>query len=169
MPVINGIHKLSDILDKLMEIVIVFMLGAMVVITFLQIVSRIFFTAIPWTEEATRYLLIWGTLFGAGCVYKHGGHISVSLLSGALPEKPKKLLQLVVHLLCLLLFSIIVVNGVRYFGKQGNQLSAALRLPMRYVYLCIPCGAGIMIVHALDAALRLFFPEEKKTAKGGEA
>ena len=33
MMLVHGIHKLSDILDKLMEVVIVFMLGAMVVIT----------------------------------------------------------------------------------------------------------------------------------------
>ena len=29
MMLVHGIHKLSDILDKLMEVVIVFMLGAM--------------------------------------------------------------------------------------------------------------------------------------------
>ena len=40
--IVQGIHKLSDILDKVMEVVIVFMLGAMVVITGAQIVCRIF-------------------------------------------------------------------------------------------------------------------------------
>ena len=59
--IVQGIHKLSDILDKVMEVVIVFMLGAMVVITGAQIVCRIFFTSLAWSEEATRYLLIWST------------------------------------------------------------------------------------------------------------
>ena len=89
MMIVHGIHKLSDILDKLMEVVIVFMLGAMVVITGAQIVFRIFFTSLAWSEEATRYLLIWSTLLGAGCVYKHAGHISISILQDALPAKAK--------------------------------------------------------------------------------
>lgn len=151
MMLVHGIHKLSDILDKLMEVVIVFMLGAMVVITGAQIVFRIFFTSLAWSEEATRYLLIWSTLLGAGCVYKHAGHISISILQDALPAKAKDLLQIVIHGLCCILFVLIVWYGIQYFGRQGKQLSPAMRLPMRYVYTCIPIGCGIMAFHALDA------------------
>lgn len=154
MMLVHGIHKLSDILDKLMEVVIVFMLGAMVVITGAQIVFRIFFTSLAWSEEATRYLLIWSTLLGAGCVYKHAGHISITLLQDLLPEKAKDVIQILIHGLCILLFALIVFYGIKYFGKQGKQLSATMRLPMKYVYTCIPLGAGIMIVHGVDAVLQ---------------
>ena len=67
MMIVRGIHKISDALDKIAEAVIVIMLGAMVLITGAQIVCRVFFTALAWSQEATRYLLIWSTLFGAGC------------------------------------------------------------------------------------------------------
>ena len=153
MVIVRGIHKLSDILDKIAEIMIVVMLGAMVVITGAQIVCRIFFTALAWSQEATRYLLIWSTLFGAGCVYKSSGHISISVLQDLLPGKAKDILQIVIHVLCMILFGLIVFYGIKYFGKQGNQLSAAMRLPMRYVYICIPIGCGVMFFHALDAVL----------------
>jgi TRAP-type C4-dicarboxylate transport system permease small subunit len=153
--VIHGIHKLSDILDKIVEVVIVLMLGAMVVITGAQIVCRIFFTSLSWSEEATRYFLIWSTLLGAGCVYKHSGHISITVLQDVFPKKVKYCMQILVHALCILLFALIVWYGVQYFGKQGKQLSPAMRLPMRYIYTCIPIGAGIMIFHAFDAILQL--------------
>ena len=136
-----------------MEIVIVAMLGIMVVVTGAQIVCRVFFTSLSWSEEATRYLLIWSTLLGAGCVYKHAGHISITLLQDLLPEKAKDVIQILIHGLCILLFALIVFYGIRYFGKQGKQLSATMRLPMKYVYTCIPLGAGIMIVHGVDAVL----------------
>ena len=137
-----------------MEIVIVAMLGIMVVVTGAQIVCRVFFTSLSWSEEATRYLLIWSTLLGAGCVYKHAGHISITVLQDLLPEKAKDVLQIVIHALCIVLFALIVFYGIKYFGKQGRQLSATMRLPMKYVYTCIPLGAGIMIVHAADAVLQ---------------
>lgn len=130
------------------------MLGIMVVVTGAQIVCRVFFTSLSWSEEATRYLLIWSTLLGAGCVYKHSGHISITVLQDLLPEKAKDVLQIVIHALCIVLFALIVFYGIKYFGKQGRQLSATMRLPMKYVYTCIPLGAGIMIVHAVDAVLQ---------------
>ncbi len=153
MAIVRGIHKLSDILDKIAEVIIVVMLGAMVLITGAQIICRLFFTALSWSEEATRYLLIWSTMFGAGCVYKHSGHISISVLQDMLPEKAKDILQIAVHILCMILFGLIVFYGIQYFGRQGSQLSAAMRLPMRYVYTCIPVGCGLMFFHALDAVL----------------
>ncbi len=164
MAIVRGIHKLSDILDKIAEILIVVMLGAMVIITGAQIVCRLLFNALSWSEEATRYLLIWSTMFGAGCVYKHGGHISISVLQDALPEKARDILQIIIHVFCMILFAQIVFYGIQYFGKQGSQLSAAMRLPMRYVYTCIPVGSGLMFFHALDAVLgrvmHLFGKEE---------
>lgn len=156
MFIVHGIHRLSEILDKVMEAVIVFMLGAMVVITGAQIICRIFFTSLAWSEEATRYLLIWSTLLGAGCVYKHAGHISISVVQDALPSKAKDMMQILIHGLCIMLFIMIAWYGIQYFGKQGNQLSPALRLPMRYVYTCIPVGCGIMAFHALDAVAQSF-------------
>lgn len=152
--IVQGIHKLSDLLDKIMEIVIVFMLGAMVAITGAQIVCRIFFTSLAWSEEATRYLLIWSTLLGAGCVYKHSGHISISLVQDALSGKAKDVLQILIHGLCCFLFVLILYYGIQYFGRQGKQLSPAMRLPMRYIYTCIPIGCAIMAFHALDAVLQ---------------
>ena len=137
-----------------MEVVIVAMLGIMVVVTGAQIVCRVFFTSLSWSEEAPRYLLSWSTLLGAGCVYKHAGHISITLLQDLLPEKAKDVIQILIHGLCILLFALIVFYGIKYFGKQGKQLSATMRLPMKYVYTCIPLGAGIMIVHGVDAVLQ---------------
>ena len=163
MPVIHAFHRLSDLLDRLMEIVIVLMLGLMVILTGAQIVCRLLFESLSWSEEATRYLLIWSTMFGAGCVYKHGGHIAITVLRDSLRGTCSRLIRLLIHLLCGLLFAVIAWQGYQYYFKQGAQLSAAMRIPMRYVYTCIPIGCGIMLVHAADAILSIL---TEGTAKG---
>ena len=48
----------SNLLDTVCSAAIVFMLGAMVVITGAQIICRTWFTALSWSDEVTRYLLI---------------------------------------------------------------------------------------------------------------
>ncbi len=162
MSVVDVIHKISNGLDKVMEVVIVFMLGAMVIITGAQIVFRLFFTSLSWSEEATRYLLIWGTMLGAGCVYKHAGHISITLLQDVVPEGLSKAMRILTHVCCIVLFAIIVWFGIQYFNRQGSQLSPSLRIPMRYVYSIIPIGAAIMFVHAVDATLQIVTGKEGK-------
>ena len=154
---VKAVHKLSDAIDKVMGYVIFVMLLLMVIITGAQIVCRIFFKSLQWSEEATRYLLIWCSMLGAGCVYKHGGHIAVTVLQDVMPAPVKRCMQLLVHVFCFALCLVVVYYGYKYFGKQGSQLSASLRWPMRYVYLGIDLGCGLMAVHALDAFLQQLF------------
>ena len=141
MAFVKGFHKLSDVLDTICSYIIVVMLGAMVVITGAQIV--------------------WSSFLGASCVYKHSGHISITFVQDMVPAALSKVLKLLVHVVCTVLFVVVIIYGMKYFGKQGNQLSAAMRLPMKYIYLCIPVGCGFMLVHAVDAVLGLLFGKEE--------
>lgn len=153
MSVISLFRKLSDTINKVSMTICVALLGAMVVITFVQIICRVFFTALSWSEELARYLLIWSSLLGAGCVYKSGSNIAVLFVQNLLPEKMKKLAKILVHILCGVFFALAIYHGIRYMGLMGTQKSAALHIPMKFMYLAIPIGCGIMEFHALDAIL----------------
>ena len=162
MAIVRGIHKVSGWLDRIGAGASFVMLAAMVIITGLQIVSRVFFTALSWSEEVARYLLVWSTFIGASCVYKHAGHISVTFVQGLLPGVGKKILEILVHLICGAFFAVLVYYGVIYAGKQGGQLSPAIRVPMSYLYAAIPAGGVLLFWHALDAVLQAL------TTKSGE-
>ena len=81
MVIANAIHKASDLVNRLCSILCIVMLIAMVAITGMQIIFRVFFTALTFSDEATGYLLVWSTFFGGSVVYKGAGHISVTLLT----------------------------------------------------------------------------------------
>ncbi|MDR2825590.1 MAG: TRAP transporter small permease [Deltaproteobacteria bacterium] len=154
MVVAKLIHKLSDRLDSVCGVLCVFFLTSMVLITGLQVVCRMYFTALAWSEELTRYFLVWSTFLGAACVYKRMGHINVTIIRGLFPPKVQKTLQVLVHLLCTVFFIIAIYYGIKYMNIQSRQLSAAMRIPMRWVYLAIPLGCGIMLLHVLDLLAR---------------
>lgn len=154
MAIIRGVHKVSNWLDKIGEYVCLIMLAAMVIISGLQIVCRVFFTALSWSEEAARYFLVWSTFIGASCVYKHAGHISVTVVQNLLPGVGRKFLQILVHVICGVLFALMIYFGIVYVGKQGSQLSPAMRIPMSYLYASIPTGGALMFWHALDAVFQ---------------
>ncbi|KUO67884.1 MAG: hypothetical protein APF77_12220 [Clostridia bacterium BRH_c25] len=160
MAVARAINKASDLVDKACCVIVVVLLAGMVLVTSAQIICRVFFSALSWSEEVARYLLVWSTFIGAGCVYKKGGHISVLVAQELLPSKLRKPLQILVHVLCGAFFMLAVYYGFKYTGKQGTQLSAALRIPMSLMYMAIPVGSGVMLVHAFNAIIQIFVAKE---------
>ena len=142
------LDPVSDALDKVCSVLIVVMLGLMVVITTAQIICRTWFTALSWSDEVTRYLLIWSTFLGATCVYRHSGHISVTILQDKVPTRIGQIMRVAVHAICLVLFAVLLHYSIRYCGKL-NKTATALPIKMKYIYLCIPIGMGVMMVHAL--------------------
>jgi len=146
------LDPVSDALDKVCSVLIVIMLGLMVVITSAQIICRTWFTALSWSDEVTRYLLIWSTFLGASCVYRHSGHISVTILQDKVPAGIARAMRVAVHAVCLLLFTVLLVYSCRYCAKL-NKTATAMPIKMKYIYLCIPISMGVMMVHALTMML----------------
>ena len=138
----------SSALDKVCSVAIVLMLGAMVIITGAQIICRTWFTALSWSDEVTRYLLIWSTFLGATVVYRHNGHISVTLLQDAVKPKMTKALRVCVHVICFVLFAVLFYYSTRYCMKL-KKTATAMPIKMKYIYSCIPVSMVIMMIHSL--------------------
>lgn len=153
MSVLNAFHKCGEWLDYACGALCVLCLAAMVLLTGAQIVCRLWFTALAWSEELTRYLMIWATFLGATCVYRRSGHISVTVVQGLCSPAVRTGMVVLCHLLCGAFFIAATVYGIDYMQMQSRQLSAALRVPMSRVYLAVPLGFGIMTFHVLDLLL----------------
>lgn len=160
MVVTRLFHRLGGILDGCCGLACIFCLTFMVGLVGAQIVCRLFFTALSWSEELTRYLMIWATFLGAACVYRRMGHINVTIFQGLLSPAGRRGLTALCHLLCGAFFLVAVVYGLDYMQMQSRQLSPALRIPMSWIYLSIPVGFGTMAFHALDLFLLTLMPQK---------
>lgn len=158
----NILGKVSDGLDRAMIGMVFVLVAAMVIVTTAQVIFRVFFAALTWSEELARYLLVWGTFFGATLAYKRGNHIAVTFVVDLLPERLKVSFRVLTYLLSLVFFVVIAYQGARMINMQVFQISPALSLPMRHVYLSIPLSLGIMMVHALAGIFNELAPVRKK-------
>lgn len=156
----KAINKTSNFVDKISCFFVVFTVAGMVFFTSIQIIARVFFEALSWSEEITRYLLVWSTFIGAGCVYKRGGHINVTFIQDQFKGRSKKYIQILVHMICIVFFAIAVYYGIKYLGKQGAQRSPALGIKMNTMYLAIPVGCSVMFLHAVNAITELIVKRE---------
>ena len=156
------IGKLSHGLDRAMIGTVFLLVAAMVIVTTLQVVFRVFFNALTWSEELSRYLLVWGTFFGATLAYKRGNHIAVTFVVDLLPGRVRTAFLILSYLLSMVFFVVIAVQGMKMIQMQVFQISPAMSLPMKHVYLSIPVSLLIMTIHALAGMFETFYAEEEK-------
>lgn len=162
MPILE---KISAALDRICGFLIVIMVGLMVIFTTAQIICRTWFTALSWSEEVTRFLLIWASFLGATCVYRHSGNISITFIQEAFPEKVTKVLRILVHVICLVLFLVLLWYGCQYVTKL-NKTATTLPIKMNYIFLCIPISMAVCALHAFVMAAEEI-TGKKADAKGG--
>ncbi len=128
---------------------IVVMLAAMACMVFANVALR-FFTdrSILWVEEASRYTMIWLTFIGAGLVLRYGGHIGIDTLQQKLPRHAAAI-RVGIFAVLLGFFGVMAVVGLRYSVLTWAQTTPVLQIPIGAVYLAMPIGFALMIVHLL--------------------
>ena len=129
--------------------VLIVILAAMAVMVFANVVLR--FTtshSILWAEEASRYLMIWLTFLGSGAVLRYGAHIGIDTLQDRLPRAAPAV-RLLIFVLLIGFFATMVWLGVRYAMLTWGQTTPVLAIPIGAVYLAMPIGFALMIVHLL--------------------
>ena len=119
-------------------------MAALIFVITLQIVSRVFFTSVSWTEEVARFLLIWITFLGAALAFQQGRHIAVTLLHDSLPPLAGRIMSGAAVLVVLAFLISLTKIGWGYMNLQSFQKSPSMRLSMTYVYAVMPLAAVIM-------------------------
>jgi TRAP-type C4-dicarboxylate transport system permease small subunit len=141
----------SDRINAWCEKALFTLMVAMIFFTTLQVITRVFFTALSWSEEITCFLLVYASLVGAAVAFKRASHIAVTFIVQRLPEGSQKALAVLVHLLGIGFFGVIAIYGLLLMKSESHQTSPALMIPMVWVYLIFPVLGAIIILHLLAA------------------
>jgi len=118
-----------------------------------QVVGRTIGSSPVWTEELTRFALIYLTAFGVGVALITGDLVNVDAICDALPgDLPRKLRIFASALTAIL--SIALIPGAAKYVKIGTfQNSPAMAVPMEFVHFSVML---FLILLAVFAVLRFF-------------
>ena len=110
------------------QIAIVFM-ALMVVVILLQVFMRyVMNDALPWPDEAARFMMLWLTGLVAPTAFRRGGFVAIDMLVLALPRIVAGILSLALLALCLLVLVVAVQIGWKEVtGFSGSFKTAALQ------------------------------------------
>ena len=124
-----------------------------VVVIFGQVYMRyVRSSSLTWSEEIARYAFIWMIYIGVSYGVKKGKHLGVDAFSELFQEKGKIILAIIANV-SFLVFSAVVI----YFGfdivLRITRESAALQLPMGWVYVAPVVGMILTMLRLLQKTL----------------
>lgn len=146
----DSLRKIERVLGKAIVGITGTILVAITIIIFVQVIFRkVLSNSLSWSEELTRYMMVWMTFLATGYILGHGLHSNIDAVLKRLPKSVQFVVKKINGLL-LIFFSIIVLKyGFALTILGANQKSSALVIPMNYVYLAIPAGGLIMLFYSL--------------------
>lgn len=132
------------------------LLITMALAVFAQVVFRfILKQPLAWSEEISRYLMIWLTFLGATLAIEKKAHPRVEIFVELLPRRIKQVVHVLVILLSSIFYSLLVYYGAEFMAKSLDQLSPAMGFPMGFVYLVIPVSGLLLILNSLAEIERI--------------
>jgi TRAP-type transport system small permease protein len=144
---VNSMKALINAYSRLLTWLMVATVAALVFPVSLQIISR--YTAlIPsyiWTEEMSRFLLIWMVMLGAMIGIKEGTHFEVDVWP-ELGKRPNALVKLVSHVFVLVFALVFVWWGIKFVQFGWYQESELAELPMPYIFAAWPIAGATWVL-----------------------
>ncbi len=126
------------------------LVAVMVISTFAQVFFRyVVFYSIPWSEELSRYALVWLSAIGASYGIKRNVHVAVDAIVEALPAEIQSLVAKTNYFLIACFGLVLLIYGVKVSKLNMGQLSPSLHIPIGLVYAAMPVGGLLIIIHAL--------------------
>ena len=140
--------SLSLKLERLLDVLMAVALAVMVTTISYQVFGRYVIGKAPsWTEELTRFLLIWMTMLGSAASLRHGGHITVTFLVEMLNPFWQAIFLIIRDVFLVAAAGIFMYFGTRFAMLNGAQESAALEIQMMIPYAALPvCGLLILLL-----------------------
>ena len=141
-------------IDKIIEIIIIALLLMMVFNVSWQVFSR-FVLGNPssWTEELTRYSLIWLGMLGAGYVTGKKMHLAIDYFANKVNQPYRNYIEIFIHsAIFIFAFAVMVIGGINLVGLTIylEQISASLQIQLGYVYLALPISGLLIMFYSVE-------------------
>ncbi len=158
-------RQLTRTIDKGLAVFLEILMAAMVLTVTWQVISRFILKApSSYTEELARFLLIWIGILGSGYALRTKAHLGIDILPKYLQGYKRKMLEVFVYFLVILFaFFVLIIGGLRLVDLTFSlkQTSAAMGIPMGYVYLVLPLSGLLMVYYALAFIIEIIKTGDK--------
>lgn len=144
-----------DRLNKLAEIFLGIAFALMTIFIFFQVLVRFVFTnfglnlSFPWTEELSRYLMIWAVFVGAAVAMRKDNMIQLEAFVNMLPASLGKIVKIISLIITAIFFGFLIVVSYEQVIHGFEQTSPVMGIPMGLAFSSILFGSVLMILNVI--------------------
>ena len=109
----------------------------------------LFSTPIYWAEEVATSLFIWTVFIGSAYAYRTKAHLGVDILVKLLPEKAKKVVVLVIHVIEIAVLLMLTYVAAQYVMNSWHRVTDVLMMPRWVFSIAVPIGFGWSLLYAI--------------------
>lgn len=145
------------------------MMGVMVVVILIQVFFRyVLNDALPWTEEFSRFLMLWMVSIMAPTAFRHGGFVSIDTVRQFLPARGAAVLNIVLFSVsAVVLWWAIGIGWNEVTGIGGRfampsmmvptslDFSTWMKVPRAWMMASLATGVTMMFSVNIELLLRL--------------
>ena len=164
----NPWDRLDEIVGRLEQYLLAALLGLMILVAFLQIILRNFFTTgVSWGDPLVRYLVLWVGFIGASLAVREGKHINIDVFSQWIPGLGNTLIRFITTLFSAFICGVLTFAAVNFIRNEARfDAVTALGISVWPIQLIIPVACGLMTLRFGVQSLRVFSTLFKHGQKG---
>jgi TRAP-type C4-dicarboxylate transport system permease small subunit len=143
---------ISRVMDKTLSYIVAFLLVAMSLAVFGNVVCRYFLDfSLAWYEEVSRFLLIWIVFLGAVVALIRGDHLGIDALILALPRRARRMVIVLGDVLVLVALAIMFQGAwdMAIDSLRSGWVASSVPIPYGWVYMVGPVSAALMFIQTL--------------------
>lgn len=167
----HGLGQLNGVLLALGRWLGAICLGLMVVVILAQVFFRyVLNSALPWPEEASRFLMLWSTGLMAPTAFRRGGFVAIDMVIRLMPRALAALIAfLLMGVTIMVLWVALGISWSEVTGIGGRFETDSLRVPVSLdlsVWLKVPknwmmasmlVGLTLLLLVAVELTLRSLY------------
>ena len=159
--------KFLSLTEKSISALTVLLFVCMTIMVFTQVVLRYGFDSnIYWSEEFSRYSMIWIAFLGSAIGIKHNEHTRIDFFVKLLPAKAQLAMEVINRLICIFFVAFITYSSITMLENTFKLKTPSLQIPVGLVHLALPITGVVMIVYLIIQIILLIQNKEVLETKG---
>lgn len=144
-------ESIKKVLDKILSTLCILLFGGLVVLVTWQVFTRfVLNNPSTYSEELAKYCFVWLVIFGAAFVFGENGHMRIEFIQNSMPNKLRMATQIFIEISIILFSALVLISGGLTTTKIAwTQMSAALNVPVGYLYAVMPISGFFIIFYSL--------------------
>jgi TRAP-type C4-dicarboxylate transport system permease small subunit len=142
----NQWERVDEAIARVEQTLLITFLGFMILLAFLQIVLRNYFTTgLDWGDQLLRNLVLWIGFIGATLATREGKHINIDVVSRWLPSLGKNIITLITHLFSFFICCLLTYAALKFIKNEVQMENTTfLNIPAWVPEMILPITFGLM-------------------------